>query len=70
MPVRQALHWFIASSCDKPPASKEEAQAVLEEMFRLRAEKVRRAIEQGKLATTEALRLRVCQRRESVGMSE
>ncbi|KAG0029905.1 hypothetical protein BGZ81_003294 [Podila clonocystis] len=70
MPVRQALHSFIASSCGKPPASKEEAQAVLEEMFRLRAEKVRRAIEQGKLATTEALRLRVCQRRESVGMSE
>ncbi|KAF9307710.1 hypothetical protein BG003_000337, partial [Podila horticola] len=70
MPVRQALHSFIASSCDKPPASKEEAQAVLEEMFRLRAEKVRRAIEQGKLATTEALRLRVCQRRESVGVSE
>ncbi|KAG0320319.1 hypothetical protein BG000_003626, partial [Podila horticola] len=66
MPVRQALHSFIASSCDKPPASKEEAQAVLEEMFRLRAEKVRRAIEQGKLATTEALRLR----RESVGVSE
>lgn len=69
MPVRQALHSYIASSRDKPPASKEEAQAVLEEMFRLRAEKVRRAIEQGKLATTEALRLRVCQRRESV-MSE
>ncbi|KAF9414298.1 hypothetical protein BGZ94_000442 [Podila epigama] len=70
LPVRQALDSFIATSCEKPPASKEEAQAVLEEMFRLRAEKVRQAIEQGHLSTTEALKLRMYRRRESVSHTE
>ncbi|KAF9356766.1 hypothetical protein BGX34_009773 [Mortierella sp. NVP85] len=66
LPVRQALHSFIATSCEKPPETKEEARAVLEVMFQIRAGKIRRAIEEGKLSTTEALQHRVIQRRESV----
>ncbi|KAG0243982.1 hypothetical protein BGX31_010017 [Mortierella sp. GBA43] len=65
-PVRQALHSFIATSCEKPPETKEEARAVLEEMFQIRAGRIRRAIEEGKLSTAEALKHKVIQRRESV----
>ncbi|KAG0008638.1 hypothetical protein BGZ80_003223 [Entomortierella chlamydospora] len=65
-PVRKALHSFIATSCEKPPETKEEARAVLEEMFQIRANRVRRAIEEGQLATAEALKHKVIQRRESV----
>ncbi|KAF9087728.1 hypothetical protein BGX27_002866, partial [Mortierella sp. AM989] len=65
-PVRQALHSFIATSCEKPPETKEEARAVLEEMFQIRANGIRQAIEKGQLATAEALKHKVIQRRESV----
>lgn len=64
--MRQALHSFIATSCEKPPETKEEARAVLEVMFQIRAGKIRRAIEEGKLSTAEALQHKVIQRRESV----
>ena len=70
MPVRQALHSYISTSYEKPPRSREEAQQALEEMFRLRAEKVRQSIEQGTLATTEALQHKVIRRRESVVLQE
>ncbi|KAF9962819.1 hypothetical protein BGZ70_007876 [Mortierella alpina] len=70
LPVRQALHSFIASSCEKPPETKEEARAALEVMFQVRAEKIRRAIEQGKLATTEALKHKVIHRRKSLAIGE
>lgn len=70
MPVRQALHSYISTSYEKPPRSREEAQQALEEMFRLRAEKVRQSIEQGTLATTEALQHKVIRRRESVILQE
>ncbi|KAF9161156.1 hypothetical protein BGX21_008081 [Mortierella sp. AD011] len=65
-PVRKALHSFIATSCEKPPETKEEARAVLEEMFQIRANRIRQAIEEGQLATAEALKHKVIQRRESV----
>ncbi|KAF9407539.1 hypothetical protein BGZ76_006088, partial [Entomortierella beljakovae] len=65
-PVRQALHSFIAASCEKPPETKEEARAVLEVMFQIRADKIRQAIEEGQLATAEGLKHKVIQRRESV----
>ncbi|GJJ72375.1 hypothetical protein EMPS_04732 [Entomortierella parvispora] len=70
MPVRQALHSYISTLYDKPPRSREEAQQALEEMFRLRAEKVRQSIEQGTLATTEALQHKVIRRRKSVVLQE
>ncbi|KAF9563778.1 hypothetical protein EC968_004721 [Mortierella alpina] len=70
LPVRQALHSFIATSCEKPPETKEEARAALEVMFQVRAEKIRRAIEQGKLATTEALKHKVIHRRKSLALGE
>ncbi|KAF9127781.1 hypothetical protein BGX30_014640 [Mortierella sp. GBA39] len=66
LPVRQALQTHIASSGEKPPETKEEARAALEVMFQIRADKIRRAIEEGKLATTEALQHKVIRRRESV----
>ncbi|KAF9936849.1 hypothetical protein BGZ65_001990 [Modicella reniformis] len=66
LPVRQALHSFIAASCEKPPETKEEARAILEVMFQIRASKIRRAMEEGKLSTAEALKHKVIQRRESV----
>ncbi|KAG9069554.1 hypothetical protein KI688_010458 [Linnemannia hyalina] len=66
LPVRQALQTHIASSGEKPPETKEEARAALEMMFQIRADKIRRAIEEGKLATTEALQHKVIRRRESV----
>ncbi|KAF9351846.1 hypothetical protein BGX26_010212 [Mortierella sp. AD094] len=65
-PVRKALHSFIATSCEKPPETKEEARAVLEVMFQIRANRIRQAIEEGQLATAEALKHKVIQRRESV----
>ncbi|KAG0277920.1 hypothetical protein BGZ96_002650, partial [Linnemannia gamsii] len=66
LPVRQALQTHIATSGDKPPETKEEARAALEVMFQIRADKIRRAIEEGKLATAEALQHRVIKRRESI----
>ncbi|KAF9319078.1 hypothetical protein BGZ91_005026 [Linnemannia elongata] len=66
LPVRQALQTHIASSGEKPPETKEEARAALEEMFQIRADKIRRAIEEGKLATAEALQHKVIRRRESI----
>jgi hypothetical protein len=66
LPVRQALQTHIATSGDKPPETKEEARAALEVMFQIRADKIRRAIEEGKLATTEALQHKVIKRRESI----
>lgn len=68
LPVRQALHSFIATSYEDPPETKEEARAALEVMFQVRAEKIRRAIEQGKLATTEALKHKVVHRRKSLAI--
>ncbi|KAF8927321.1 hypothetical protein BGZ47_002207 [Haplosporangium gracile] len=55
LPVRQALQTHIATSGEKPPETKKEARAALEVMFQIRADKIRRTIEEGKLATTEAL---------------
>ncbi|KAG0378950.1 hypothetical protein BGX24_002283 [Mortierella sp. AD032] len=66
LPVRQALQTHIATSGVKPPETKEEARAALEVMFQVRADKIRRAIEQGKLATAEALQHKVIKRRESI----
>jgi len=70
LPVRQALHSFITSSCENPPETKEETRAALEVMFQVRAEKIRRAIEHGKLATTEALKHKVIHRRKSLAIGE
>ncbi|KAF9919530.1 hypothetical protein FBU30_010909 [Linnemannia zychae] len=66
LPVRQALQTHIATSGEKPPETKEEARAALEAMFQIRADKIRRSIEQGKLATAEALQHKVIKRRESI----
>ncbi|KAG0260076.1 hypothetical protein BG011_002147 [Mortierella polycephala] len=64
--VRQVRASSKTISEDKPEETKEEAREALEVMFQIRASKIRQAIENGQLATAEALQHKVIQRRESL----